>query len=168
MEIKYTLTEEDYLAFNMFHVKNSTTATKSLKWQRFLMPVLFIFFAYIFSMIVDISLVVSLITFFIVGLLWIVFYPKYFYSVVKRQTKKMIQEGENESLLGQHHLVMTEEGLIETTSSGETSISWKGIKKFTEDDDHFYLYNSGLSAIILPKRAVNNEEEIRTFILSKC
>ena len=59
---------------------------------------------------------------------------------------------------------MTEEGITETTSSGETKISWTGLKEFAEDDNNFYLYNSGLSAIILPKRAVTNIEEVYAYI----
>lgn len=164
MEIDYYLSEEDYLNFNMFHVKNSKTAAKSLKLQRFLMPLFFIAFAYVFSAIADVSFWGLFITFFILSILWVIFYPKYFYSIVNRQTKKMIQEGDNEGLLGKHYLVMTEEGITETTSSGETRVSWAGLKEFAEDDDNFYLYNSGLSAIILPKKAVPNVVEVREYI----
>lgn len=164
MKIDYNLTEEDYLKFNMFHIKNSKAATKSLNLQRFLGPIFFIVFAYIFSMIAEIAFLGLLITFLIVSLLWVIFYPKYFYSHVSRQTRKMIQEGENEGLLGNHHLLMTEEGIIETTSSGETKVTWASLKEFKEDEDNFYLYNSGLSAIILPKRNVVDVEEIRAYV----
>lgn len=164
MEINYTLTEEDYLNFNMYHVKNSKTAVKSLKLQRFITPLFFIVFAFVFSAIADVSFWGLFIIFFVIGILWVLFYPSYFYSVVRRQTKKMIQEGENEGLLGKHHLVMTEEGITETTSSGKTKVCWGSLKDFKEDDKNFYLYNSGLSAIILPKRAVTNIEEVYAYI----
>lgn len=167
MKIDYDLTEEDYLNFNMYHVKNSKTAMKSLKLQRFLGPIFFIVFAYIFSVIAETEILGLFIVFLIIGVLWFAFYPKYFYSHVKRQTKKMIQEGENEGLLGEHHLLMTDEGITETTSTSETKVGWESLKEFKEDDDNFYLYNSSLSAIILPKRDVANEEEVRTYIDSK-
>lgn len=167
VEIDYTLTEEDYLNFNMYHVKNSKTATKSLNIQRFLGPLFFIVFAYVFSLIVDIAFLGIFIPFLVISIFWVIFYPKYFYSLVKRQTKKMIQEGENEGLLGKHHLLMTDEGITEITSSSETRVRWESLKDLTEDDHSFYLYNSGLSAIILPKSALTNIKEFRTYIHSK-
>lgn len=168
MKIDYNLTEEDYLNFNMFHLKNSKTATKSLNLQRFLTPLFLIAFGYIFSTITEIEFLSIFITFLIISTLWIIFYPKYFYSHVSRQTKKMIQEGKNGGLLGKHLLLMTEEGLIETTPNSETKVSWASVKEFVEDEDNFYLYNSGLSAIILPKRDVADEEELRAYIHAKC
>ena len=36
MEINYNLTEEDYLNFNMFHVKNSKAVKRTLNMQRFI------------------------------------------------------------------------------------------------------------------------------------
>lgn len=167
MEINYHLTEEDYLNFNMYHVKNSKAAMKSLNLQRFLSPVFFIIFAYMFSSLVEIEFLGIFITFLVISILWIIFYPKYFYAHVRRQTKKMIQEGENEGLLGSHHLLMTEEGIIETTSSGETRVNWSSLKDFKEDDDNFYIYNSGLSAIILPKRILTKIDQVRSYIESK-
>lgn len=167
MEINYHLTEEDYLNFNMYHVKNSKTAMKSLNLQRILGSIFFIVFAYLFTIIAETENSGLLIVFIIVGVLWFIFYPKYFYAHVKRQTKKMIQEGKNGGLLGEHHLVMNKAGILETTSSGETKVSWAGLKKFAEDEDNFYLYNSGFSALILPKRDVTNEQEVRTYIQSK-
>lgn len=167
VEIEYLLTEEDYLHFNMFHVKNSKTATRSLNLQRFLTPLFFVTFAFVFSAITDIALLGILMTFIVISILWMIFYPKYFYAHVRRQTKKMIQEGKNEGLLGKHHLLMSEEGIFETTSNGETRIGWASLKECKEDEDYFYLYNSGLSAIILPKRDLTNVEKTRKYIYAK-
>ena len=42
MNINYNLTEEDYLNFNMFHVKNSKAVKRALNMQRFITPIIFI------------------------------------------------------------------------------------------------------------------------------
>lgn len=167
MEIRYRLTEEDYVNFNMFHVKNSKSARRMLNVQRFVTPIIFLAFAYIFSNIADASLFGLLITFSIAGVLWILFYPAYFYRVIMRNAKKMIKDGNNEGLLGEHHLVMTEEGIVDSTSFGETKVSWLGIKDFQEDSGYFYLYNSAVSAYIIPKRHLISVEETRAYIQSR-
>ncbi|WP_027409753.1 YcxB family protein [Anoxybacteroides tepidamans] len=167
MEIRYRLTEEDYINFNLFHVRNSKAAQRTLNMQRFVTPIIFPLLAYVFSKIGNLSLLGLLTTFFIMGLLWIVFYPNYFYRVVARNAKRMIRDGNNEGLVGEHHLVMTEEGVVDSTSCGETKVSWSGIKDFKESEGYFYLYNSAVSACIIPKRDVEDVEETRTYIQSQ-
>jgi len=167
MEIKYNLTEEDYIHFNMYHIKNSKSAIRSLNAQRYLTPVFFILLSYILSLAGDTPFLELFIAFFITSILWILFYPKYFYSSVTRRIKKMFREGKNGGLLGEHVLSMTNEGLIESTSNGQTKVNWSGIISLKEDNQYFYLYNSSVSALILPKREVANVEEASNFINSK-
>ncbi|MFP7298762.1 YcxB family protein [Neobacillus niacini] len=167
MEIKYNLTEEDYLKFNMFHISHSESANKSLKTQRFATPFVYIIFAYIFANIADIPFLYSLIPFLIVGILWVIFYPKYFQSRILSQTKKMIREGKNEGLLGEHTMILSEEGIVDSNTKGETKVHWSGIIKLVEDESNLYVYNSSVSAYIIPKRELNDVEEVRNHIKSK-
>lgn len=167
MEIKYNLTEEDYIHFNMYHIKNSKSAIRSLNAQRFLTPVFLILLSYILSLAGDTPFLELFIAFFITSILWILFYPKYFYSSVTRRIQKMIRDGKNGGLLGEHVLSMTDEGLVESTSYGQTKVNWSGILSLKEDNEYFYLYNSSVSALILPKREIANEEEIRSFFTSR-
>ncbi|WP_254842698.1 YcxB family protein [Bacillus sp. MRMR6] len=167
MEIKYNLSEEDYLKFNLFHVKNSETAKKSLKMQRYATPIIYIIIAYVFANLADIPFLYTFLPFAFIGGLWSIFYPKYFYNHIKRQTKKMIAEGKNDGLLGRHTMNLSEEGIVDTTANGETKVNWSGIIKYKEDDATLYLYNSSVSAYIIPKRDIPNIEELKTFLNEK-
>ncbi|WP_100333962.1 YcxB family protein [Bacillus alkalisoli] len=154
MDIRYNLTEDDFLHFNLFHLQNSQTAKKSLMLQRFVSPLFFLGFSYVFSVILDVPFLAMFIPFFILSIVWILFYPKYFYSHVIRNVKKMIKEGKNEGLLGNHVFSLNEDGFSEETSSGETKVKWSGVNEFKEDDKFFYIYNSSVSAYILPKETL--------------
>ena len=167
MEIRYNLTEEDYLNFNMFHVKNSKAVKRTLNMQRFLTPIIFIIASFVFSKVGGMSFLGVFITFLVVSILWIIFYPKYFYSYVIRNTKKIIKEGKNDGLIGEHHMILSEEGIIDATSNGETRVSWFGIQTLSEDKHNIYLYNSSVSAYILPKRELDDVEEIKTYLKLK-
>ena len=167
MEIRYSLTEEDYLNFNMFHIKNSKTAKRALNMQRFLTPILFIVASFVLSKVGNISFLGLFIAFFMVSILWIIFYPRYFYSYVIRNTKKMIKEGKNDGLLGEHCMIFSEEGIVDSTTTSETKVTWSGIKNIKEDTHNIYLYNSSVSAYILPKRELNNVDEMKTYLKSK-
>ena len=167
MEIKYNLTEDDYINFNMFHIRNSKSAMRSLKIQRFAVPIIYIILPFVFPNALDSTFIFTLITFFIVSILWVVFYPKYFYKSVNRRLKKMIKEGKNEGLIGEHKLITTVEGITDTTSYGETKVNWSGIKSLKEDSDYLYIYNSSVSAYILPKRDLKDVEQIRDYLNSR-
>ena len=166
MEIYYELTEEDYINFNLYHIKNSETAKRALALQRFISPLFFIIISYIYSLISDIPFLPLFITFLIMSFLWVIFYPKYFYGHIARNTKKMIKEGKNDGLIGNHQLKLTEEGLMDTSSNKETKVTWLGITSFQEDDGYFFLYNSSVSSYILPKREIDDVDEMRQYIQS--
>lgn len=164
MEIKYVLTEEDYVHFNMYHIKNSEAAMKMLNLQRYLTPIFFIIVSILLSQVSEIPLPISLSVFLVIGILWYIYYPKYYERFLVKQVKKMFSEGKNDGLLGEHILTLSEEGLVETTSNGETRASWTSIKNFKEDKDYYFLYNSSISAYIIPKRGIEQLDDVSNTI----
>jgi hypothetical protein len=167
MEITYRLIEEDYVKFNLFHVRNSPTSTKTLKVQRYLIPAIYLVISVLFLLILNPPAPVLGILFLVTGILWFVFYPKYYYGYIKRQVKKMMKEGKNEDLLGNQTIIFTEEGLHKTGFKGETKLLWSGIERLGEDDANLYLYNSAVSAIILPKRKISNLDEFKSYLQAR-
>lgn len=167
MKINYNVTEEAFLEFNLFHAKNSKAVKKSMTIQRFLLPVIYLLVAVFLSPILDIPILFLFIPFLLIGVLWGIFYPAYFYYHVKRAAKKMIREGKNEGMFGKQSIIFTEEGVREISPKGETAFSWPGIEKLEEDQTNLYLYNSGMSAFIVPKNSLADVEGIRNYVLSK-
>jgi hypothetical protein len=140
---------------------------RSLIIQRFSIPLIYIILSFVLSNIGDIPFLFLFIPFFIVSIIWVIFYPKYFYKRVIHRLKKMINEGRNDGLIRQHNLILTEDGIVHSTSSGETKVSWSGIKNLKEDNDYLYIYNTSISAYILPKRDIKNVEQIRDYLKSR-
>lgn len=167
MKISFTLTEVDYLQFNLFHIKNSTTGKRTLTLLRYMTPLIFIGASVILSILLNASFIVFFSVFLVASILWVMFYPKFFYRNIKRTTLRIINEGKNEGLIGEHHLTLTEDGVSDLTAVGEMKSTWSGIKKIEEDLEHFYLYNSSVSAYIIPKRALQDEQELRNYIQMK-
>lgn len=168
MELNYKLTEEDYVDFNLFHAKNSPAVQKQVTMQRIFVPLLYIVLAFLAFTYLDMpSFLVLSVMFFIMGILWAIFYPAYFYRLIKRNAAKMMREGKNEAVLGAHKMIFTEDGLREVSPKGEMSISWSGIETFGEGESGFYLYNSGMSALIIPKKELGNSAEVSSFLKEK-
>lgn len=167
MKINYTLTEEDYLNFSLYHAKNSTATRNSLRKQRLIFPLLFLIVSYFFAWLFKQPFLgVPLVIFSIVSILWLIFYPKYFYNFVIRHARNMLNEAGDNGLLGEHQMTFSEKSIVDSTSKGKTKMEWTNIKKLEENDDYFYIYSSPVIAYILPKKAVSGIDETRNFINS--
>ena len=164
MEIHYELTEQDVVAFNLYHVKNSKVGKNSLQWQRYISPLIFLLFAYFLSIFTDMAKGPLFATFGLTAILWVIFYPKYFYFHITRQVSKMLRGGKNEGLVGEHSMKMNKTGIAGQTAVGETKVQWAGVKQLIEDADYFYIYTSTVSAYIIPKRDVYSVEGLKSYI----
>lgn len=167
MELNYKITEQDYIDFNVFHAKNSKAVQKQVTLQRVLVPIIYVVLSILMSAFLDITFLIIFIPFLLVGILWFLYYPAYFYRLIKRNSTKMMREGKNDAVLGTHKMIFTEEGLREVSPKGEMTVSWSGIEEFSEGDTGFYLYNSGLSALIIPKKELGNSEKVSSFLKGK-
>lgn len=167
LRITYSLDEEAYLDFNVYHIKNSKTAKKSMTIQRFLGPVLFLIVPFIFADLINVSLVGLFITFFAISIFWVMVYPAYYLRLVRNGVRKMIKEGKNDGAFGERTLFFNEEGIHETGPAGESKVYWRGIEGMGEDETNFYLYVSAVSAFIIPKRNLEDSQGIKRFLEEK-
>lgn len=164
MEIRYNLDEEDYLAFNSFHVRSSKMIIKALRVQQFLGPVIFFLVPVVFAGLGDESFPALMFIFLLASVLWVWLYPKFFWRSVMSRTKKALKEGKNEGVYGPHSMWLTEEGVREVNTKGESSVIWSGIEQLKEDKANFYLYTSAFGAYILPKNQLADEAAVRQSI----
>lgn len=164
MELTFKLTEEDYINYNVDHSKTSPSMKRSILIQRILGPVIFVIVPFMIIQFTDIPLWYWLLVFGVSSVVWFAFYPRYATWEITRRIKKMLAEGNNENLFNERILVLTNEGITETSSIGETKISWAKIERFEETEDYLYIYVSSVSAHIVPKRVFANTNEQEKFI----
>lgn len=167
MNIHYQLTEEDFIQFNLFHLQNSKVGKRSLRLQQFISPVIFIGAAFLLSMYSNLSFIPLLIGFGLVSIGWMLFFPKYYVSLIRRNVRKMFREGRNDGLLGERQMILSDEGIVDRSKNGETTLTWRAIEKMAEDETHIYLYNSSVSAYILPKRDLSELTEVKAYLYTQ-
>lgn len=164
MNISYELTKDDYIEFNLFHLKHSKTIRKTLFVQRYIVSVLFLIMPFITYRFSEIPLTYWVSVFIIVYLLWVVYYPKYFRKSVKRRILRMIEEGKNESILGSKRLDVNSEGIVEKSRNNEVKTNWDSIESIEETEKYIFIYVSAVSAYIVPKRAFKTPADNENFI----
>lgn len=159
MEIRYTITEEDYIQFNLYHIEQSASLQKQFQMLRLYLPVLV---AIVIFLVGTQVMAQPAIYWSIVAVLyatgWFVFYPRIYKNAMKKNVLKMTHEGDNTSLFGEKTLVI-EGGKITITGQDTTEIIEKSaIKELKQKNDLVILYNSAVSAHIIPTRYLTESQ----------
>ncbi len=158
MEIKYEVTEEDYIKFNVYHAKNSKAHKKTYNILKYWIPLLCgiaIFFIgpnlhkqpkFYWGIIA--------ILFFVI---WIKRFPKTYEKLIRRSTKTMLKDGDNSSMICKNTMIIKESN-IEVISEHCTEVtSREGIKEVKVYEDMILIYLSGFTAHIVPTRYLTEE-----------
>lgn len=159
MTIAYEIAEEDYIEFNLYHIQNSPSQKKLYNMMRFLLPVPFVPVVYFTGTLV---LHQPSILWMIVAILyyawWLYFYPKQHKKTIKKQTIKLLDEGDNTSFFAKKSLDIVDDNLIFMEENATSTLSKDKIKSIKEYDDMFVLYLSAVSAHIIPKQYLSDQD----------
>ena len=165
MNINYQLTKQDYIEFNIFHMSYSNSIRKILFVQRYFVSIIFLITPFIVSRIInEISFWFWLPVFIIVYLLWVIFYPKYFYWFSSRRISRMVDEGKNADMLGSQSLELTEDRIVNISSFSESKTDYRTVERVVETKDYIYIYISSVMAYIIPIRTFESLDQKTEFI----
>ncbi|WP_246169751.1 YcxB family protein [Alkalibaculum sporogenes] len=92
-------------------------------------------------------------------IIWMISYPKQYIKLIKRTTKKLLQEGDNSSIFGEKTLLIDEYNITVKGEHTTETISRESIKSVKVYDDMILLYLSGISAQIIPTRYLNAQSK---------
>jgi hypothetical protein len=167
-----SVTEEDYLAFNEYHLLHSAQGKKALMTFRILTPVLSLLAIVIFW-IANVSqelLIAEIIALSLVSIIMAFFSKNMLLKTIKNNLKRLKKDGK---LPFSKETVITfdEERLHEKSIDAESSINYSSIEKIGEGDQAIYIYFSALQAFILPYRSFESDEqrhEFLSFLNTKC
>lgn len=74
---------------------------------------------------------------------------------IARYVKKTYAEGKNEGMIGQHRLLVTDDGLTDNSETGELKTRWAGIERVVEIPGYTFVYISAASALVVSERGVS-------------
>ncbi|MBO9572606.1 MAG: YcxB family protein, partial [Chitinophagaceae bacterium] len=66
---------------------------------------------------------------------------------------------ENQHVLDEAEVILSETGIIDKDTVAESRYNWEAIVSFAETPESYYLYTNSYHAIVIPKRAIQSEEE---------
>ncbi|QHZ53651.1 YcxB family protein [Paenibacillus larvae] len=164
MKIQCETTADDFITFNMYHMKHAKSVQRSLLIQRFIIPFIYIMIPFILSYMNQEWATPFFVIFIGLAIVWAVFYPKFFESMARRSVTKYVSGANVQHLFGKQTLEVTEDGITEQNNGGETQVKWETVGDLVETDQHLFIYFNGLQAFIIPKQSFPDEESKRQFI----
>lgn len=157
---RFRLTEDEYLQYN-YYTAWAAPERKTYRVLYFLRVILLygaVAFLYIFAtrqhyIWIDISVFV------ITGLVYLIMIPSFVKSSVRRKVKNILSKKENQHVLDDAEITISEAGIIDKDTHTESRYSWDAIVRFSETEDSLYLYTNSYHAIVIPKRVVGTEDD---------
>lgn len=157
--IEYEITEEDHVNFNVYHTLNSPLHKKQFRISKFILPAILLPVIYFTGTLLfkqpSWFWIVTVLGFYIY---WIYSYPKSYKKTIRKQSLKLINEGDNSSIYGKKKIEITDDQLIFVEADMTISIPKARVKEIKENDDMILLYLSAVSAQIIPKRYLSDKD----------
>ena len=152
MRITFDTTLDDIHAFNTHYARTAALPQQSRKMVRGALTLTLA--SLMFALGVAFHLPTA---FWIINALvlfaWWQFYPRRVEAMARRSTQKLYAEGRNAGMLGPTTVTIEPEWLSEASSEREVRTRWRSVERMDETPDYVFLYVTGFSAVIVPRRA---------------
>ena len=176
MEITINETKEDFIQMNIDTIKQLKTI-KSMFKVGFIFGIIGIFFSILFLALIflvgdDIESLKDMI--FPVGIVlaisvFLLIFPLFSKLITKGTTHSLVNEGSIKTYLGLNTFRFDDEYIHRENQYRYERVKWNVMEKFIETDTHIFVYDTTLSAFIIPKRDLSTEQimEVLLFLKTK-
>ena len=160
MELKYEVTEEDYIQFNIYHAENSKSHKKTYNMLKYYIPILCGIIIYFTgpSLFKQPKLYWAIIAILFI-IIWIRGFPKRHRKIIRKSVESMLKDGDNSSMICENIMIIGEEDIKVINEYSTEMTSLEGIKGVIVYDDMILIYLSGFTAHIVPTRYLTEEDK---------
>lgn len=161
MTIKFTLTEDAYFKFNLYHCDNSPAQKRTFRTLRFAPAILIVIVSFaVFKDFASIGVAIG----FMLAALWILYYPKFHHKNLLKNVQKAMTEENLKEFTGEYSLSFLDDKIQETRHGSTMEIPYRKIEKIEHNDEYLYLYLDSMTAIIVPYSAFKSSEDRQTVL----
>lgn len=168
MKFHISLTDEDYIAFNIAHAFRSPAQQKNLRIGRLLPAMIAAFFVLLFLAcgMRGALLWVEIAALAIVGAAGYFRYPKTYENAIRKHILRLKKEGRL-PYAGESDVELAEDAIIESAPNHTNVIPYGDLLDVWETGEHFFVMFGALQAIIIPKRCVDDAQQLSAFLNAK-
>ncbi|PHS73483.1 MAG: hypothetical protein COB22_01980 [Cycloclasticus sp.] len=159
--ITYILRKIDILEFNEYHAKMNSAYGNSIKRHQMIWPGVVVLIAFFIVMSTEKAQTGMYLL--VAAFVWSLMIPAWLKKRFHQHVLEQLPEEDIQKVIGEYSLKVTEEGLLETSPSGEELIDWSSIIKIEQSKHHTYLYMGESSAITIPTEMLSEESDFKEF-----
>lgn len=159
-KFKGSITEDDYIDFNVFHVNNSKSLRKRDLSLKVIFPIGFTLFVILSGNKFDEAYWAMLL---LGSLLFIFLMPILVEKSVRQRTRAMLRDDHNGDLFNEADYLFDESGIKIESANSSSFIKWRSVSKILENEERFFIYVNSVQALIIPKAYLNNNDQIDEF-----
>lgn len=158
MEIKYEITEEDYINLNLYHAKSLGHYKKGLNVLKVLLVIICVLLILALSLrALDFKLLIAFIVVTTANLLFIIRFDKIYEKLIRKTIKANLKAKDNSSLFGKRTMLISDNEIKITSKHITEMISKESIKDIKIYDDMILIYLSSVKVSFIPTRYLNEE-----------
>ncbi|MGL5436280.1 MAG: YcxB family protein [Lachnospiraceae bacterium] len=166
MQFDISLTKDDYIEFNMYHLKHSAMNKKLLNYRRrsIPLPLASVLFLLIVGDADPLFIKFMLLFFVIVSVTWIANCDRIAETIFIRRLEKQCVSGKA-LYSGFSKLTFMENTILEETEDKKLEIKYGKIQKLATNDDFLYLYHMDCFAFAIPDYVFENDVQKQQFVV---
>ena len=106
----------------------------------------------------------------LISFVWVLGFPMIMKNQIKKQVTKLMDEGKKDDLIGDFTMIIGDEDITDGNANRTVKSTFDTIEKITMDDKRLYIYNSAMSAFMIPHSAFGSpekEDEVVVYIKEK-
>ncbi len=151
--LEYSLSEEDFLTFQLYVASTSPNIIKKRTKVRYRVPVMYGILALLIFWIGETEMAVA---FIIIGLLWLVFYPKWEKHRYCNHYRDHIKENYTGRINISSELHLKGNEIYSKDNFGEATFKTEGIKAVNEIANYYFLQIDRGVGLIFPKNKIGD------------
>jgi hypothetical protein len=160
VKIRYSITLDDLVAFNLYHFDHSPTVRRTRFAAVWSTPIfMMVAFAVLTFVTANADRAVVFLLFMLVFcVVWILAIPPFLRWSVKRNTAKLYGDLQSKEIFSPQELELTDTKLIKRTAVNESAVLLEWILQVARTDDHTFVFLNAVSAHIIPRASVDERD----------
>jgi hypothetical protein len=157
---EYNMGEQDHLAWLLYSASTSERILKKRRRNRIAISVLYVAIG-ILQLAMGLTAVGTFFT--VAGVLWYLFWPMYSQYIYKRHYithTKDLYHGKTDKVSTE----ITQDFIASYDAGAEIRLQMTEVKELIETGEYFFVRLQSNSALVIPKREINNGDALRTVL----
>ena len=158
MTLRYTLTEEDYILFNLYHSIRTPALRRQMRAPQLLFPVVLGLYLLVFGRSGPPIFYLAL--FAVASVLWVLLLPRLYRRSIRQTVRAQWSGGAANEFTGPQTLALLEDRIRKESDGRLSETAYRHVTRIVQTPQALYIYVGALSAYIVPVTAVERPEYV--------